>query len=109
LLTVRRASVSVYLDYKEDTGRAMSVILNTVKSVPGVASEPAPSMRLHDLSLDCVQIEARLWADSHRSDLMNTASAARVAIVDALKAAGIRLPDRDARNVTITESRPHTS
>ena len=32
---LRRASVYVYLGYKTDTGRALSLILDTVRSVPG--------------------------------------------------------------------------
>ncbi len=99
---LRRASVYVYLDYKEDAGRALSVILDAVKSVPGVASAPPPSMRLRDFSQDGLQLEARFWADSRRANLMNTASAARVAILRALKEAGIQLPDPDQRIVTMT-------
>ena len=98
---VRRASVYVYLGYKEDTGRALSVILDTVRSVPGVVETPPPSMRVRDLSLEGVELEARFWTDSHRTNLMNTASAARVAILRSLKEAGIRLPDPDQRLVTI--------
>jgi len=98
---LRRASVYVYLGYKEDVGRALSVILDAVKSVPGVASAPAPSMRLRDLIQEGLQLEARFWADSHRTNLMNTASAARVAILRALKEAGIQLPDPDQRVVSM--------
>ena len=99
---LRRASVYVYLGYKVDTARALAIILATVKSVPGVADMPAPSMRLRDLTADSLQIEARFWADSHRANLMNTASAARVAIVDALKKAEIQLPDSGQHVVTLT-------
>jgi small-conductance mechanosensitive channel len=106
---VRRASVYVYLGYKEDSGRALAVILNAVRSVPGVAETPPPSMRLRDLSQDGLQLEARFWADSHRTNLMNTASAARVAILRALKEAVIRLPDPDQRLVTIEPGSARTT
>jgi small conductance mechanosensitive channel len=102
----RRASVYVCLDYKEDTARALSVILDTVKSVPGVASTPPPSMRLRDFNQDGLQLEARFWTESRRNNLMNTASAARVAILAALKAAGIQLPDPDQRYVVIASTSP---
>jgi len=98
---VRRASVYVYLAYKEDVGRAFAAILEAVRTVPGVADTPAPSMRLRDFSQEGVQIEARFWTDSQRRNLMNTASAARVAILSALKSTGIQLPDPDQRIVTI--------
>ena len=91
---LRRASVYIHLDYKADIARALAIILDAVKSVPGVAAFPTPSMRLRELNPDGVQLEARFWADSHRTNLMNTASEARVAIVRALNVAGIRLPDK---------------
>jgi small-conductance mechanosensitive channel len=88
---VRRASVDVYLGYKE---------------VPGVVESPAPSMRLRELTEDGLHLEARFWADSHRTNLMNTASAARIAILRALREAGIQLHDPERRVVTI---RPGTA
>lgn len=103
---LRRASVFVYLDYSQDLEQAMSVILQTASHVPGVASSPAPSMRLHDLTPQHLLIEARVWADSKRADFMNTASAVRVAIVSALVEAGIALPNPDQRTVRIVESVP---
>jgi small-conductance mechanosensitive channel len=102
----RRASVYLYLDYKEDTARALAVILDTIKSVPGVASTPPPSMRLRDFNQDGLQLEARFWTESRRNNLMNTASAARVAILQALKAANIQLPNPDQRYVVIASTSP---
>ena len=101
---LRRASVFVYLDYREDLRRAMSVILGAVTTVPGVAADPAPSLRLHDLTPEHLHIEARIWTDSRRVDFMNTASAARVAIVAALLREGIALPDPDRRQVSMVEA-----
>ena len=103
---VRRTWVDVYLAYKEDSERASSVILDAVRSVPGVADTPAPSLRLREFSPACLQFEARFWADSRRSNLMNTASAVRIEILRALKDAGISLPDPDQRLVTVV-SAPH--
>jgi len=101
---VRRTSVDVYLAYKEDSERASSVILDAVRSVPGVADTPAPSLRLREFSPACLQFEARFWADSRRSNLMNTASAVRIEILRALKDAGISLPDPDQRLVTVVSA-----
>ncbi len=106
---LRRASVQVFLGYKEDVGRALPVILDAVKSVPGVTQTPAPSIRLQELGPVSVQLDARFWADSHRANLMDTASAARVAILQALKAAGITLPDPDQRVVTVASPLPRSS
>jgi small-conductance mechanosensitive channel len=98
---LRRASVCVYLDYREDTARALALILETVKAVPGVAAFPVPWIGIRDFQLDAVQLETRFWAESDRAQLTGTASAARIEIVRALKAAGIRFPDRDERTVRI--------
>jgi small-conductance mechanosensitive channel len=89
---LRRASVSVYLNYGQDVARALSIVLDTVNHVPGVASSPAPSIQLHELTPQHVRVEARFWTDSRRTDFMRTASAARLAIVRALATKGIELP-----------------
>ncbi len=102
---LRRCSVFVYLDYNQDVERAMSVILHTVTCVPGVSATPAASMRLHDLTPEHLHLEARFWTDSRRTDFMNTASAARVAIVTAMQREGIALPTPDERQVTLVEAR----
>jgi len=100
---LRRASVFVYLDYRQDLERVMSVIRETVACVPGVAADPAAVMRLHDLTPENLQIESRFWTDSRRTDFMNTVSAARIAIVNALKKEGIALPRPEERHVTLTD------
>jgi small-conductance mechanosensitive channel len=94
---IRRASVFVYLDYDQDIESAIAIILETVRTVEHVASSPAPSMRLRDLLPEGVQIEARFWTDSRRTDFMNTASSARRAILAALKRHGFSLPERHDR------------
>ena len=54
-------------------------------------------MRIRELGQDDVAIEVRFWTDSRRSDFVATTSAVRIAIVAALKQAGIELPDPDVR------------
>src|SRR6185295_15220814 len=102
----RRASVFVYLDYRQDLQRALAIILRAMSRVPGVATEPTPSMRLRELAPEHLHIEARFWTDSRRADFMNTASTVRVAIVEALLMEGIGLPNPHERRVTLVE--PHT-
>lgn len=102
----RRASIFVYLEYTEDYQRASAVILRAAATVPGVVEHPAPSMRLHDLTPEHVHVEARVWTDSRRTDFMNTASAARVAILAALVKEGIKLPDPKERHVTMVGAGP---
>ena len=102
---LRRASVFVYLDYRQDLERVMSIICETVAGVRGVAADPAAVMRLHDLTPENLQIESRFWTDSRRTDFMNTVSAVRIAIVNALEKEGIALPHLYERQVTLIEPR----
>ncbi len=50
-------------------------------------------MRIQDLGANHIAVEIRFWTDSRRSDYVATASLVRSAIVDALRAAGVSLPD----------------
>ena len=59
--------------------------------------EPRVSVRIRELGQDDVVVEVRFWTDSRRSDFVATTSAVRIAIVAALKQAGIGLPDPDVR------------
>jgi small-conductance mechanosensitive channel len=97
----RRATVDIHLDYQADVPRAMSVVLEAMRAVSGVDAEPAPSMRLRELTANGLHLEARFWTDSQRTDYMNTAAAVRLAAVRALKEAGISLPNPDRRIVTM--------
>lgn len=102
---LRRASVSVYLDYRQDLERALSIMLDATTRVADVASQPAASTRLRDLTPELVQLEARFWTDSRRTDFMHTASVVRIAIVSALAKDGIALPSPADRKLTIVEPR----
>jgi small-conductance mechanosensitive channel len=102
---LRRASVSVYLDYHQDLERALFIILDAATRAPGVAAVPTASVRLRELTPEHLHIEARVWTDSRRSDYMNTASTARIAIVNALVKDGIALPDPNQRQMTLVERR----
>ena len=100
---LRRASVFIYLDYRQDLERALSIILDTMAGVPGVTANPAASTQLRDLTPQHLHIEARFWTDSRRPDFMNTASTVRIAIVKALAREGIALPQTSERQVTLVK------
>lgn len=55
---------------------------------------------LHEVGADDIIVPANFWTDFLRADLHNTSSAARWAVVDALRDAGVGLPDRDVRELT---------
>lgn len=54
---------------------------------------PPASVRVQSLGPDNVLLEARFWTDSRRSDFVATASAVRQAVVAALRANDVPLPD----------------
>ncbi len=89
---LRRTSIFVYLSYREDVARTLSIVLATLRDVAGIASTPAPTIQLNDLAPQHLQVEARFWADSRRADFINIVSTARIAIVGALAKEGIELP-----------------
>ena len=95
----RRASVTFYLGYDEDLGRAFHVVQAAMVRTHGVNAQPPPSMRLREFTPTSLEVEARFWTDSHRTDFMNTASEVRVAILAALLEAGIALPQPDKRTL----------
>jgi small-conductance mechanosensitive channel len=96
---LRRASVSIYIDYGEDHERALAIIREAVARVPGVAAHPAASVRLRDMTPQHLHIEARIWTQSMRPEFVSTMSAVRIEILNALAKEGIGLPDPDRRRV----------
>ena len=93
---LRRASVYVHLGYKEDMGRALSTILDTVRSLPEAAATPPPSMRLLDLHPNCIQVEARFWTDYQSHEYDERGVGCSGGHPPAMMEAGIQLPDPDA-------------
>jgi small conductance mechanosensitive channel len=94
---IRRGSVELFLGYDVDLDRALAVIEQAVQETEGVLENPKVSLRLRDLGQDDIVVEVRFWADSRRSDFLATSSNVRRTAVSALRAAGIPLPDPDAR------------
>lgn len=94
---VRRAVVPLYIGYDSDLPRAVEVIRQATMDAPGVLSEPPVAVRVADLGQDDLVLETRFWADSRRSDFTATQATVRAGIVDALRSAGIGLPDPDVR------------
>ncbi|QOY95498.1 mechanosensitive ion channel family protein [Massilia sp. UMI-21] len=89
---VRRASLRIYTDYDTDLQRCCAVLLDAAAKVDEVLSEPAPAVRVLQFEKDALVLELRFWTDSRRSDFVATASRTRLAVIEALRAAGIALP-----------------
>ncbi|HSK20400.1 MAG TPA: mechanosensitive ion channel family protein [Longimicrobiales bacterium] len=94
---VRRAVVPLFLGYDSDLPQAVEVVRQATVSAPGVLADPPAAVRVAELGQDDLVLEARFWTDSRRSDFTATQALVRTAIVDALRSAGIGLPDPDVR------------
>lgn len=94
---IRRSSVELFIGYDSDLQKVVNVVTDAAQSAAGVLAEPRVSVRIRELGQDDVVVEVRFWTDSRRSDFVATTSAVRIAIVGALKQAGIGLPDPDVR------------
>jgi small-conductance mechanosensitive channel len=64
-----------------------------------VLDSPPAGVRVTSLGPNDVTLQVRFWADSRRSDFVETASAVRRASVQALRDAGVALPDANLRVV----------
>jgi small-conductance mechanosensitive channel len=89
---VRRTEYSVGIGYSDDIGEAMRLILEAIREVDGVLEEPAADVLVAELGESSVNIRARWWTDSVRSNLLQIQSAVIAAIKEKLLAHGIDLP-----------------
>ena len=93
----RGGAVEFFLDYGCDLRRAISVIAEATRRAEGVLQTPTPTVRVKNLTENAMQIEALFRTDSRRADFMATASIIRHNALNALKDAGIDLPDSNLR------------
>jgi small conductance mechanosensitive channel len=98
---IRRAAVPFHVGYGTDLRRALEVAHQAVRGASGVLEEPSPVVRVQDLREGDVQLEARFWTDSRRTDFVATQAAVRASLTEALREAGIALPNPEQRTVTI--------
>lgn len=94
---VRRGAVTFHLGYDQDLQRAAEVMRSAAAGAEGVLADPPASVRVIDLGPDAIELEARFWTDSRRFDHVATTSAVRSGILQAMKRAGIGLPEPNLR------------
>lgn len=97
---VRRGTVALPLGYGEDLQRAVAALEAAARRAEGVLPERPVAVRVADLGASDITLEIAFWADSRRRAFNETASAVRAASVEALRAAGIGLPNPDLRLLT---------
>jgi small conductance mechanosensitive channel len=97
---LRRGTVQLYLDYRVDLPRAVAVMKAAAEAVPEVLTKPPASVIVSELGQDDLVLEVRFWTASKRMAFLETTSDVGRALVQALKDAGIDLPDPDERFIS---------
>jgi small conductance mechanosensitive channel len=90
--TLRRATVSIGLGYDENTDKAMEIFLETIKSIPGVAVDPKPSILADTLGDSALMLTARFWINQKKDSYIEVQSEVVKAIKVASETHGINLP-----------------
>jgi len=89
----RRLQYDVGIGSGDDIARAQAVIVESLRGIHGVLSDPPPEALVTDLADSGVSIRARWWINPPlRTDVVQSMDEALHAIKDALTAAGIDLP-----------------
>jgi len=88
----RRRSVEIGLGYEEDANRAIGIFLEKIKTVPGVESEPAPSIRIVNLGSSTLNLSALYWINQKSNDYFDVHSNVVNGIKEAAEDNNINLP-----------------
>jgi small conductance mechanosensitive channel len=64
----RRTSIDLGIGFRDDIDEARRLIVEALRSVDGVLTEPAPSAICTGLGANSVTVQARWWTDSKRAD-----------------------------------------
>jgi small-conductance mechanosensitive channel len=89
----RRLEYDVGIGYGDDIDLAKRLILEAVRSVDGVLSEPAPDVLVMELAESTVNIRVRWWiSPPRRADALDARDRVLTAIKKILTANGIDLP-----------------
>lgn len=88
----RRDEFVVGIGYGDDMDKAISVFETAMTKVDGVLADPAPEILPFALNDSTVDLKARWWANSTRSEQVHVRSRVVVALYNAAKANNIDLP-----------------
>ena len=90
---MRRLQYDVGIGYGDDIAQARQLIVEALREVEGVLTEPAPEALVVDLAGSSVNIRARWWINPpRRADIMGAQDRVLEAIKTKLTAHGIDLP-----------------
>jgi small-conductance mechanosensitive channel len=89
---VRRTEYVVGIGYGDDVAEATGLILQAMRDVDGVLRRPAPDVLIHELGDFSVNLRARWWTGSVRSDVLKIQSEVIAGIKESLLTHGVDLP-----------------
>ena len=89
---VRRGSVRIGVDYRDDHERAREVLLEAVSGLEEVLEDPPPVVLLVELADSSVDFEVRFWLDVQHSVLPFVEDEVLRACKTAVEAAGLTIP-----------------
>ena len=89
-MDTRRVDLQVGIAYGEDVERAVSVIRDAVRRVPGVLATPEPAVAVAGLDASQVTINVRPWAKN--ADYWSVRSATLQTVKEELDRVGIEIP-----------------
>lgn len=101
----RRFEFEVGVGTENELGQAQAIALSATKSVPGVLSDPPPSVVVHELGAYAVVVKVLAWADQSNSDFQKVRSEAIRKVKGALEEAGVSMPE-PIQNVRSLEDKP---
>ncbi len=88
----RRVDFIAGVAYENDARQATQVIVDALKGLDGVASEPAPEALINELGVSTVNIQARFWCGSEQHEVRVMLDEAIKTVKEALDSAGIEMP-----------------
>jgi small conductance mechanosensitive channel len=89
---VRRSRADIGIGYGDDIGEARRILLDAVREVPAILSEPPPDVLVSSLAEYAVVLRLRWWTDSRRADVVQVGDQVLQTVKSRLSAAGIDLP-----------------
>lgn len=88
----RRVELTIGVAYDSDLDRVRQVTLDTVLSVEGVMSDPAPTLFFNEFAGSSINFSLQYWVDLAQIDYSEGTSAGVMAIKKAFEEAGIEIP-----------------
>lgn len=89
---LRRSEYEVGIGYADDAGRASKVILDALKGIEEIATEPKPDVLFTDIAGSALMLRVRWWSGPRIHEVLNAKDAALKAIKRALDEAEIDIP-----------------